>query len=266
MLAPITALAAMMMPSGNPSPRRRRSGSSRRRSTSIHPCRRSSRSHTTHATSTCFFVCMTRTPTASCTRCRVATSAVRPIRSSLLSTPTFPVVRQFRRRRHDRRELSATPEATTYAERFRAYSAPAGAATAFKYTQLRTNAVARWEYRPGSTLFLVWSHGREDASDQFSNQSWTRDYRDLFALHPDNTFVDKAAYLFSRYGERTVPVNRRQTIADSSTTTRAVQAPPGSRAASTRASPDSGAHANWSPSGDQIALHPFVGYIAVSFA
>ena len=108
------------------------------------------------------------------------------------------MVRQFRRRRHDRRELSATPEATTYAERFRAYSAPAGAATAFKYTQLRTNAVARWEYRPGSTLFLVWSHGREDASDQFSNQSWTRDYRDIFALHPDNTFVDKAVYLFSR--------------------------------------------------------------------
>ena len=96
------------------------------------------------------------------------------------------------------RELSATPPAAEYTERFRAYTAPAGASPAFTYTQLRTNAVSRWEYRPGSTLFLVWSHGREDASDQYGNQSWTRDYRDLFALHPDNTLVVKAAYLFSR--------------------------------------------------------------------
>ena len=35
-----------------------------------------------------------------------------------------------------------------------------GTAMAFKAAQLRTNSVVRWEYRPGSTLFLVWAHGR----------------------------------------------------------------------------------------------------------
>jgi hypothetical protein len=30
----------------------------------------------------------------------------------------------------------------------------------FNFKQLRSNLVLRWEYRPGSTLFVVWSHGR----------------------------------------------------------------------------------------------------------
>ena len=31
----------------------------------------------------------------------------------------------------------------------------------FNFQQFRSNVVFRWEYRPGSTLFLVWSQGRE---------------------------------------------------------------------------------------------------------
>ena len=49
----------------------------------------------------------------------------------------------------DVREVSATPDAARYDERFRPYTPPAGAQTSFKFTQLRTNAVVRWEYRPG---------------------------------------------------------------------------------------------------------------------
>jgi hypothetical protein len=30
----------------------------------------------------------------------------------------------------------------------------------FNFRALTTNLVARWEYRPGSTVFLIWSHGR----------------------------------------------------------------------------------------------------------
>jgi hypothetical protein len=96
------------------------------------------------------------------------------------------------------RQTSATPEAPQYDARFAPYSVPVGSPTAFKFTQLRTNAVARWEYRPGSTVFLVWAHGRVDSSNQNPNQSWARDYRDLFALHPDNTFLIKVAYWLSR--------------------------------------------------------------------
>lgn len=98
----------------------------------------------------------------------------------------------------DIRELSATPDAAKYDDRFMAYTPPAGTETAFKFTQLRTNAVARWEYRPGSTLFLVWTHGRQDSMGQHERQSWSRDYRDLFALHPENTFLIKVAYWVNR--------------------------------------------------------------------
>src|SRR5262249_38355482 len=51
--------------------------------------------------------------------------------------------------------------ADRYAARFQPYTAPAGTEMTFKYTQLRTNSVVRWEFRPGSTLFVVWAHGRE---------------------------------------------------------------------------------------------------------
>lgn len=97
----------------------------------------------------------------------------------------------------DFRELSANPQAPKYADRFQPYSPP-GAETAFKFTQLRTNAVVRWEYRPGSTLFLVWAHGRQGSDDTGVRQGWSRDYRDLFALHPDNTFLVKVAHWLNR--------------------------------------------------------------------
>lgn len=98
----------------------------------------------------------------------------------------------------DIREVSATPDATRYDDRFTPYTPPPGVQTSFKFTQLRTNAVARWEYRPGSTVFVVWAHGRQDATNQNPRQSWTRDYRDLFGLHPDNTFLVKIAYWLNR--------------------------------------------------------------------
>ena len=98
----------------------------------------------------------------------------------------------------DVREVSATPGAAAYDDRFRPYVPPAGADLAFKVTQLRSNSVVRWEYRPGSTLFLVWAHGRDGPPNENLNESWSRDYRDLFTLHPDNTFLIKVAYWMNR--------------------------------------------------------------------
>jgi len=85
-----------------------------------------------------------------------------------------------------------------YADRFAAYTPPPGDDMSFKYTQLRTNSVVRWEFRPGSTLFVVWAHGRDGSGTENMNQSWTQDYRDLFSLHPDNTFLVKLAYWLNR--------------------------------------------------------------------
>jgi hypothetical protein len=98
----------------------------------------------------------------------------------------------------DFREVSATPRAVAYRDRFIGYTPPAGSATGFRYAQLRTNSVVRWEFRPGSTLFVVWQHGRQDSGTQASTQSWLRDYGDLLSLHPDNTLLLKMAYWLNR--------------------------------------------------------------------
>jgi hypothetical protein len=99
----------------------------------------------------------------------------------------------------DFREVSGTPNADAYDARFQPYTPPPTERTRFKVAELITNSVLRWEYRPGSTLFVVWQHGRQGPgpNDTF-RQSWMRDYRKLFDLHPDNTFLVKVAYWLSR--------------------------------------------------------------------
>ena len=97
----------------------------------------------------------------------------------------------------DVREVSATPGADAYADRFQPYAPPADTDLAFSYRQLRTNTVLRWEYRPGSTLFLVWAHGR--GSDEYvGRRAWHDDFGSLLDLDPDNTFLLKISYWLNR--------------------------------------------------------------------
>jgi hypothetical protein len=51
----------------------------------------------------------------------------------------------------------------------------------FNFKQFRSNAVLRWEYRPGSTLFVVWSQGREDFTADGSFRPG-RDFGRLFGM------------------------------------------------------------------------------------
>jgi hypothetical protein len=67
----------------------------------------------------------------------------------------------------------------------------------FNFKQFRSNLVMRWEYRPGSTLFLVWGQGREQGNQDLGNFRGWRDYQNLFSAHPANTFLIKASYWFS---------------------------------------------------------------------
>ena len=56
-----------------------------------------------------------------------------------------------------------------------------------------SNLVYRWEYKPGSTLFLVWSQGR----DNYINRgvfSARNDLRDVFNVFPNNVFLIKWSY------------------------------------------------------------------------
>lgn len=98
----------------------------------------------------------------------------------------------------DFRELSATPRADAFSDRFVAFTPPPDADRGFTFHRLRTNAVARWEYRPGSTVFLVWAHGREASADAATDAGWRTEYGNLFDMHPDNTFLIKFAYWFNR--------------------------------------------------------------------
>mgnify|MGYP006201122481 CR=1 FL=1 len=80
-------------------------------------------------------------------------------------------------------QVERTRLVAEYEERFAPFTPPAGSSTGFNFSQLRTNAVARWEYMPGSTLFLVWAHGRQESQQMASDRTWSEDYRDLLELH-----------------------------------------------------------------------------------
>jgi hypothetical protein len=63
----------------------------------------------------------------------------------------------------------------------------------FNYISLRGNAVLRWEYMPGSTIYLVWTQSREDV-DSNGDFYFGRSINHLFNVKPDNIFMMKVTY------------------------------------------------------------------------
>jgi len=61
------------------------------------------------------------------------------------------------------REL-ANPRAAAYDARYQPYAdtVVTNHIGGVNLKQFRSNVVLRWEYRPGSTLFVVWTQGRQD--------------------------------------------------------------------------------------------------------
>ncbi|MGE5156353.1 MAG: DUF5916 domain-containing protein, partial [Betaproteobacteria bacterium] len=100
----------------------------------------------------------------------------------------------------DLRELSATPRAAQYDQRFQPYYDAATAADpgGFNYKQFRSNVVFRWEYQPGSTLYVVWSQGRQGNADAEGTAGLGGDLRNLFRLPADNSFLVKLSYWLNR--------------------------------------------------------------------
>lgn len=66
----------------------------------------------------------------------------------------------------------------------------------FDWRELNSNLVLKWEFRPGSTLYAVWSQHRSDASRRGAF-SYGDEYRQLLSAHPDDTFLVKMSYWFS---------------------------------------------------------------------
>jgi len=63
----------------------------------------------------------------------------------------------------------------------------------FSFRQLRSTLVVRWEYRPGSTVFAVWSHGRTSDSDDGRFRLGS-DLRELGNTEGENLVMVKANY------------------------------------------------------------------------
>ncbi|HET7220863.1 MAG TPA: DUF5916 domain-containing protein [Vicinamibacterales bacterium] len=68
-----------------------------------------------------------------------------------------------------------------------------GSSADFNYRSFRTTNVLRWEYRPGSALFVVWQQGRED-TDPVGRFRFGRDFRGVFTAPASNVFLVKMSY------------------------------------------------------------------------
>ena len=67
----------------------------------------------------------------------------------------------------------------------------------FNLRSLRGTGVLRWEYRPGSTLYFVWTQER-NGFDQFGDFNFSRDRSALFRDRPTNVFQIKGTYWIGR--------------------------------------------------------------------
>jgi hypothetical protein len=66
----------------------------------------------------------------------------------------------------------------------------------YTFRALRGNAVLRWEYRPGSTLYIVWQQQR-GGQESFGDFRLSRDFTALGRLPTDNVFLIKGTYWLS---------------------------------------------------------------------
>jgi hypothetical protein len=67
----------------------------------------------------------------------------------------------------------------------------------YHYTALNSTFLLRWEYMPGSTLYLVWTRMRSEVDDSLNNLDMTRDFDRFFTGDAENVFLIKTSYWFS---------------------------------------------------------------------
>jgi hypothetical protein len=66
----------------------------------------------------------------------------------------------------------------------------------FSFRQFRSNLVVRWEYKPGSSLYVVWSQGRTGSTAMWQ-PSFSSSWDALWRMRPDNVFLVKLSYWLS---------------------------------------------------------------------
>jgi uncharacterized protein DUF5916/cellulose/xylan binding protein with CBM9 domain len=111
---------------------------------------------------------------------------------------TDPLAQAYAQRFHE-----YGPEEIAYAPRANAYSvSEAGGPDYafpnpdFSFREFRQNFVARWEFKPGSSLYLVWSQGRT-GSVPLAPESFGHGWDALWRTPADNVLLVKLSYWFS---------------------------------------------------------------------
>ena len=59
------------------------------------------------------------------------------------------------------------------------------------------NTVFRWEFKPGSTLYVVWTQQREDETSD-GRFAFNQDISRMMRAPGDNVFMVKMSYWFGR--------------------------------------------------------------------
>ena len=67
----------------------------------------------------------------------------------------------------------------------------------FNFRSLRGNAVFRWEFKPGSVMYVAWAHSRSASLAQ-GDFRFSRDFSGMFENIPDNVFLVKASFWIPR--------------------------------------------------------------------
>lgn len=65
----------------------------------------------------------------------------------------------------------------------------------FNYKSFKANMVLRWEFNPGSTLYFVWTHDKQDFRNPGTLQL-NKDFSSLMEAPPNNIFLVKVSYWF----------------------------------------------------------------------
>lgn len=66
----------------------------------------------------------------------------------------------------------------------------------FNVRSLRGNAILRWEYRPGSTVYFVWTQTKED-EENVGDLQFKHSLNRLWQADTDNVFMIKFTYYWN---------------------------------------------------------------------
>jgi hypothetical protein len=64
----------------------------------------------------------------------------------------------------------------------------------FNYSALNSTFIIRWEYIPGSTLYVVWTRAMSESNEDYNDLDVSRDLDRLFSGDSENVFLVKASY------------------------------------------------------------------------